>query len=70
MLVCESSTLNKNRNYGLSKQDAEYLFRQYYGVSNIIWLKGIVGQDITDGHIDGFAKFLNHSNLMTLNKKD
>lgn len=40
MMVCESSTLNNNRNHGLTKQDAEYLFRQYYGVDKIIWLRG------------------------------
>ena len=70
MLVCESSTLNNNRNHGLNKQDAEYLFSQYYGVSNIIWLKGVPNQDITDCHVDGFTKFLDHTYLMCLGKQD
>lgn len=58
MMVCESSTLNKNRNT-IEKEDAEYLFQTYYGVTKIIWLKGKKNEDITDCHIDGFLKFVN-----------
>lgn len=58
MMVCESSTLNKNRN-NIEKEDAEYLFQTYYGVTKIIWLKGKKNEDITDCHIDGFLKFVN-----------
>lgn len=70
MMVCESSTLNNNRNHGLKKQDAEELFMQFYGVKKIIWLKGVPNKDITDGHIDGFVKFVNSKTLMTLPYED
>ena len=65
MILCESSTLNSNRNEGLSRQKAEKLFSQYYGVRKLIWLKGRAGQDITDCHIDGFVKFVNGRTMIT-----
>ncbi|EQF25549.1 porphyromonas-type peptidyl-arginine deiminase family protein [Clostridioides difficile CD160] len=68
-LATKSSIINKNRNKNLSQGDIEKYIRKYYGVEKFIWLDGVVGIDITDFHIDGFAKFYDESTIITLNKK-
>ncbi|NJL01446.1 MAG: agmatine deiminase family protein [Spirulinaceae cyanobacterium SM2_1_0] len=56
-LMTESSVLNANRNPGLSKADCEAILQPLLGLQKIIWLPGIAGRDITDGHIDFYARF-------------
>lgn len=68
-LATKSSIINKNRNKNLSQGDIEKHIRKYYGVERFIWLDGVAGIDITDFHIDGFAKFYNESTMITLNEK-
>jgi agmatine deiminase len=41
----------------LSKQDAEAQLGDLLGLTKIIWLPGIAGHDITDGHTDFYARF-------------
>ncbi|MEG2918251.1 MAG: agmatine deiminase family protein [Clostridium sp.] len=69
-LATESSIINKNRNPNLSQAEIEDYIKEYYEVENFIWLDGVVGIDITDFHIDGFAKFYDKSTLITLNSND
>lgn len=46
------------RNPGLSREEIESVFRQYLGVTNVLWLgKGIAGDD-THGHVDDLARFV------------
>ena len=65
-----SSILNKNRNPGWTKEDAEAYFRRYLGAANFIWLNGKQGGDITDDHIDGTARFANGDTIVTFYRKD
>ncbi|PFH11724.1 agmatine deiminase [Collimonas sp. PA-H2] len=58
VLTTESSLLNDNRNAGLRKRQLESRLHAALGTSKVIWLPGIRGQDITDGHIDGLARFI------------
>lgn len=51
MMAKKSSILNDNRNPGVSQDEAERYFKRYLGVTNFIWLNGIIGLDITDDHI-------------------
>ncbi|NMS88558.1 agmatine deiminase family protein [Clostridioides difficile] len=69
-LATKSSIINKNRNKNLSQSDIEKYIRKYYGVEKFIWLDGVAGIDITDFHIDGFAKFYDKSTIITLNEKE
>jgi agmatine deiminase len=39
-------------------------------VSNFIWLDGVAGLEITDMHIDGFAKFLDKNTIITMSLDD
>mgnify|MGYP001800138172 CR=1 FL=1 len=56
-IMTESSVLNDNRNPGVSKAQFEDQLMPLLGLEKIIWLPGIRGQDITDGHVDFYARF-------------
>jgi len=57
-IITESCVLNANRNPGVSKADAEVELKRLLGLEKIIWLPGIAGRDITDGHTDFYARFI------------
>jgi agmatine deiminase len=56
-IITESCVLNDNRNPGVSKIQCERELKQLLGLEKIIWLPGIKGKDITDGHTDFYARF-------------
>jgi agmatine deiminase len=70
LLATKSAILNKNRNPNMTQTEAEEIFTKYLGVTNFIWLEGVSGLEITDMHIDGFAKFANKNTLVTMSKND
>ncbi len=69
-LTTRSSVSNKNRNPKMTEAQIEGYIKKYYGVSKVIWLNGVSGQDITDFHIDGFARFFNNTTLITMKADD
>jgi agmatine deiminase len=70
LLTSESCLLNKNRNPQLSKEEIEGYLRDYYGVTQILWLgDGIAGDD-TDGHIDDMTRFTDPRTLVTAVEPD
>jgi agmatine deiminase len=56
-IITESCILNRNRNPGLTKEECDRQLKLLLGVQKIIWLPGIQGKDITDGHTDFYARF-------------
>jgi agmatine deiminase len=58
-IMTESCILNDNRNPGASKAAVEVELKRLLGLQKIIWLPGIKGKDITDGHTDFYARFAN-----------
>lgn len=70
LMACKSSILNDNRNPGMTQKQAEVVFKKYLGVTNFIWLDGQKGVNITDQHIDGFARFGNSHTIVTMEKND
>ena len=56
-IITESCVLNDNRNPGVSKAQFEDGLMPLLGLDKIIWLPGIKGKDITDGHTDFYARF-------------
>jgi agmatine deiminase len=58
-IITESCVLNENRNPGVSKTQCEQKLKRLLGLEKIIWLPGIIGKDITDGHTDFYARFAN-----------
>ncbi|MGH8435511.1 MAG: agmatine deiminase family protein [Pseudomonas sp.] len=57
-IMCESSWINDNRNPGMSKAQIEVEMMANLGLRKIIWLPGIKGKDITDAHVDFYARFV------------
>lgn len=57
-IITESCILNSNRNPGLSKKKCAAELKTLLGLKKIIWLPGIKGKDITDGHTDFYARFV------------
>jgi len=60
-IITESCVLNRNRNPGVSRTQVEEELRALLGLEKIIWLPGIKGMDITDGHTDFYARFASPS---------
>ncbi len=56
-IITESCVLNDNRNPGWTKGDVEAELLRLFGIEKVIWLPGIAGEDITDGHTDFYARF-------------
>jgi agmatine deiminase len=56
-IITESCVLNSNRNPGVTKAECEKELKRLLGLQKIIWLPGIKGMDITDGHTDFYARF-------------
>ncbi|MEM7301480.1 MAG: agmatine deiminase family protein [Pseudomonadota bacterium] len=57
LLAHESSWVNTNRNPGLSRAEIEHRLLKAYGAERMIWSSGVLGEDITDYHIDSLARF-------------
>lgn len=58
------------RNPNFSKADYEAVFKEYLGITNVIWLgNGIEGDD-THGHIDDLCRFVNKDTIVTIVESD
>jgi agmatine deiminase len=58
------------RNPGFSCSDYEAIFREFLGITNVIWLgDGIAGDD-THGHIDDLCRFVNEDTIITVVESD
>lgn len=57
-IITESCVLNYNRNPGMTRTEFEALFMPLTGTGKVIWLPGARDQDITDGHTDFYARFI------------
>ncbi|WP_053977830.1 agmatine deiminase family protein [Mangrovimonas xylaniphaga] len=73
LLTSEECLMDPNiqvRNEGFTKEDYEVVFKEYLGVTNVIWLgDGIVGDD-THGHIDDLCRFVNEDTIITVVESD
>ncbi len=57
-IMTESSWINSNRNPDWSKADVEQELKERLGLRKILWLPGIKNKDITDAHVDFYARFV------------
>jgi agmatine deiminase len=72
LLTTEECLLSpvQERNPGFQRADLEEIFRDYLGVTNVLWLgRGIAGDD-THGHVDDLARFVNPSTVVTVIESD
>lgn len=70
VLATKSSILNNNRNQNKSQLEVEKILKKHMGASKFIWLKGASGVDNTDFHIDNFARFLNDTTIVSMDRDD
>jgi agmatine deiminase len=58
------------RNPNFTTADYEAVFKEYLGITNVIWLgDGIEGDD-THGHIDDLCRFVNEDTIVTIVEMD
>jgi agmatine deiminase len=60
----------QERNPGFSKEDYAQVFRDYFGVTNVLWLKNGIAGDDTHGHVDDLTRFVNPSTVVTIVEED
>jgi agmatine deiminase len=68
LLTTEECLLSpvQKRNHGLTRQDYEQLFADYFGARKVLWLgRGIAGDD-THGHVDDLARFVGPRTVVTV----
>lgn len=57
-IITESCWVNDNRNSQWSRSEVEAELKDNLGLRKIIWLPGIKNRDITDAHVDFYARFV------------
>jgi agmatine deiminase len=60
----------QERNPGFTKEDYAEVFREYFGVSDVLWLKNGIAGDDTHGHVDDLTRFVNPSTVVTIVEDD
>ena len=72
LLTTEECLLSKvqQRNPDFTKEDYAQVFREYLGVTNILWLKNGIAGDDTHGHVDDLARFVNPVTVVTAVESD
>lgn len=58
------------RNAGFTKKDYEAIFKEYLGVTNVIWVNNGIEGDDTHGHIDDLCRFVNEDTIITVVETD
>ncbi|MCX4775964.1 agmatine deiminase family protein [Streptomyces sp. NBC_01264] len=58
LMATESCWVNPNRNPGKTRGQIEAELLSRFGATKMIWLPGVTGEDVTDGHIDGTARYI------------
>lgn len=53
-----------NRNPGYTKQQVVEDMKHHFGVSKVVLIEGVPETDLTKGHIDGIARFINESTVV------
>lgn len=48
-----------DRNPAMKRAQLEVVLKQKFGVTKVVWLEAKPAGDITDGHVDGIARFIN-----------
>ena len=70
LLTTEAVLLNPNRNPQMDRAAVEGKLRDGLGVSEILWLRGGIEGDDTDGHIDDLARFVDDSAIVACLDRD
>lgn len=60
----------ENRNPELTQEEAEGIFRDAFGVEKVVWILGAPRGDITGGHVDGIARFIDANTVVVARHVD
>jgi agmatine deiminase len=58
------------RNPGVSRKELTEIFREYLGITHVLWLKNGIAGDDTHGHVDDLARFVNPTTVVTVVETD
>ncbi|MEM9133319.1 MAG: agmatine deiminase family protein [Actinomycetota bacterium] len=64
LLAARSSWVNDNRNPGLGGDEIGAALADALGAERLLWVDGVAGEDITDGHIDTLARFADATTIV------
>ena len=67
---CLLNTKKQVRNKNFSKSDYEFIFREYFGIEKIIWLRNGIEGDDTNGHIDNICRFVDNDTVVLCYEED
>ena len=72
LLTTEECLLSKTqeRNPEFTREDYDQIFRDYLGVTNVLWLKNGIAGDDTHGHVDDLTRFVNSTTVVTVVEND
>lgn len=72
LMATRSSILEPDRNPGWTQDAVENVLARQLGIDRFLWLDGAPGgqADITDTHIDGFARFADARTIVTMRRGD
>jgi agmatine deiminase len=60
----------QERNPDFTRGDYEDIFREYFGVTNVLWLNNGIAGDDTHGHVDDLTRFVNPTTVVTIVEND
>ncbi|MBI4778979.1 agmatine deiminase family protein [Candidatus Falkowbacteria bacterium] len=74
IMLCKSAVLNPGRNPGITQKYAESLLKEYLGALRIIWLTGMVTENVektgwsddTDTHVDTIVRFVDLNRVVAV----
>ena len=61
---------DSRRNQGYSKARAITDLKKHFGVSKVVFIEGVPEGDLTNGHIDGIARFINPTTVVVVDCMD
>ncbi|MEM1333949.1 MAG: agmatine deiminase family protein, partial [Actinomycetota bacterium] len=64
LLAARSSWVHDDRNPGRSEEEIADALVELLGADRLLWVDGIAGADITDGHIDTLARFVDSRTIL------
>ena len=72
LLTTEECLLSKTqeRNPGFTRDDYAEVFKNYFGVTNVLWLKNGIAGDDTHGHVDDLSRFVDPTTVVTVVEED
>ncbi len=69
-LTTRECLLNPNRNPELGQSEMESFLKNYLGVQKVIWCRGELMGDDTDGHIDNLVRFVGENRVICAVEED